>query len=186
MLFQKILSQLKPKMEEVLDKLTADFQSLRIGQANSALVENIPVAYYGSKMPLKQMANISCPDVNLIIIQPWDVNSLNDIILAIQNSGIGLNPSSDGRAVRLVLPPLTAQRREELIKIIHQTAEECRIVLRNLREDAWKEVKRLEGQKQITKDDRYQAEKELNKMIEDFNLKVNHLIEAKEKEIRTV
>jgi len=173
-------------MEEVLGKIMADFQSLRIGKASSVLVENVSVTYYGSKVPLKQMANISIPDVNLIVIQPWDVNSLDDIILAIENSGIGLNPSSDGRAIRLALPPLTAERREELIKVIHKTAEECRIVLRNLREESWKEVKHLESQKQITEDDRYQAEKELNKMIEDFNLKVNRLVEVKEKEIRTV
>ena len=185
-MFQKIINQLKPKMQEVIDKLGDTFRGIRTGRASSALVENIAVSYYGSKVPLKQMANITTPDASLIVIQPYDVNSLGDIELAIQNSDIGINPSSDGRAIRLSLPPMTAERREELVKMIHKTAEESRIVLRNLREEAWREVKQLESQKQITEDDRYQAEKELNKLIEDFNRKINDLIETKEKEIRTI
>ena len=111
---------------------------------------------------------------------------MGDIQLAIQNSGIGLNPSSDGRSIRLSLPPMTAERREELIKMIHKMAEESRVVLRNLREETWREIKKLESQKQVTEDDRYVAEKELNKLIEDFNNKINEQVNAKEKEIRTV
>jgi len=184
--FQKIINQLKPKMQEVIDKLGDSFRGIRTGKASSVLVENIVVNYYGSKVPLKQIANISTPDASLIVIQPWDVNSLEDIELAIQNSDIGINPSSDGRAIRLSLPPMTAERREELVEMVHKAAEESRIVLRNLREEAWREVKQLESQKQITEDDRYQAEKELNKLIEDFNRKATDLIETKEKEIRTI
>jgi len=185
-MFQKIVNQLKPKMQEVIDKLRDNFRGIRTGKASSALVENIAVSYYGTKVPLKQMANITTPDASLIVIQPWDVNSLGDIEMAIQNSDIGINPSSDGRAIRLSLPPMTAERREELVRMIHKAAEESRIVLRNLREEAWREVKQLENQKQITEDDRYRAEKELNKIIEEFNHRINELIEAKEKEIRTI
>ncbi len=185
-MYQAIIRNLRPKMQEVVDKLDENFRSLRTGKANSALVENIAVSYYGSKVPLKQMAQISVPDPNLIVIQPWDVNSLGDIELAIRNSEIGLNPSSDGRVIRLSLPPMTAERREELIKMIHKTAEECRVILRNLREDSWKEIKKLEAGKFITEDDRYGAEKELNMLIEDFNKKINELINNKEKEIRTI
>lgn len=185
-MFQKIVSQLKSKMQEVIDKLQENFRGIRTGKASSALVENIAVSYYGSKVPLKQMANITTPDASLIVIQPYDINSLGDVELAIQNSDIGINPSSDGRSIRLSLPPMTAERREELVKMIHKAAEESRIVLRNLREDAWREVKQLETQKQITEDDRYSAEKELNKIIEEFNHKINELIETKEKEIRAI
>lgn len=173
-------------MEEVINRLSENFRSLRTGKANTALVENIGVSYYGTKVPLKQMANISLPSPNSIIIQPWDINSLKDIELAIRNSEIGINPVNDGRLIRLNLPPMTSDRREEIIKMILQTAEECRVVLRNLREDAWKEVKKIESQKQITEDDRYRAEKELNNLIDDYNRKINDLIEAKTKEIRTV
>lgn len=185
-MYQKIINLLKPKMQEVIEKVVENFQSFRTGKANAALVENIAVSYYGSRVPLKQMANIGVPDANLIVIQPWDANSLGDIELAIQNSDIGLNPSSDGRTIRISLPPMTAERRTDLVKMVHRSAEESRIVLRNLREEAWKEIKKMAEGKFITEDDRYQAEKELNIMIEDFNSKINHLIENKEKEIRTI
>jgi len=184
-LYQTIIRNLNPKMEQVVDKLAESLRGLRTGKANAGLVENILVSYYGSKIPLKQTANITTPDANLIVIQPWDVNALGDITLALQNSEIGLNPTSDGRVIRLSLPPMTAERREELVRMIHKLAEESRVVLRNLREDAWKEIKKLEGGRTITEDDRYRAEKDLNKLIEDFNLKINHLLEDKEKEIRT-
>lgn len=185
-MYQKIIRNLGPKMQAALDKLAENFRGLRTGKANSALVENILVSYYGTKVPLKQMANISIPDPNSIAIQPWDNNSLGDIELSIRNSEVGLNPVNDGRLIRLSLPPMTAERREELIKLLHQTAEECRIAIRNLREEAWKEIKKLENQKQITEDDRYDAEKEINKLIDEYNLKINELIEAKEKELRTI
>lgn len=185
-MYQSVLRNLNPKMKEVADKLEESFRGLRTGKASATLVENILVSYYGSKTPLKQMANISAPEANLIIIQPWDVQSLGDITMAIQNSEIGLNPSSDGRSIRLSLPPMTAERREELIRMVHKMAEEARVYLRNLREDSWKEVKKLESQKQITEDDRYRAEKDLNKMVEDFNLKINRSVEDKEKEVRTI
>ncbi len=185
-MYQNIIRSLRTKMQEVIDKLSESFRQLRTGKVNAALVENIQVAYYGSKVPLKQMAQISVPDASSISIQPWDANSLGDIELAIRNSEIGLNPVNDGRVVRLSLPPMTSERREELVKMIHKTAEECRVVLRNLREEAWQKVKKLESSKQITEDDRYSGEKELNKIIEEFNTKINRIIEAKEKEIRTI
>lgn len=185
-MYQKIINNLRLKMKEVIEKLSENFRGMRTGKASAALVENILVSYYGAKTPLKQMANITAPDPNLIVIQPWDANSLGDIELALRNSDVGLNPSSDGRLIRLSLPPMTAERREELIQLIHKISEESRIVLRNLREEAWKEIKKLENQKQITEDDRYRAEKELNKEISDCNLKINNLIEDKEKEIRTI
>jgi len=185
-MYQNILRNLRPKMQETQDKLAESFRLLRTGKATSALVENIIVSYYGTKVPLKQMAQISVPDPSSILIQPWDANSLGDIELAIRNSEIGLNPTSDGRQIRLSLPPMTAERRQDLIRLLHQSAEECRIAMRNLREEAWKEIKKLESQKQITEDDRYTAEKELNKLIDDFNSKTDELVGAKEKEIRTI
>jgi len=185
-MYQTIIRNLKSKMQEVLDKLSENFRALRTGKANSALVENIAVSYYGTKTSLKQMAQISVPDPNLIVIQPWDANSLGDIELAIRNSEIGINPTNDGRVIRLALPPMTAERREELVKMLHKTAEECRVALRNLREESWKEIKKLETSKQITEDDRYSAEKELNDLIDEHNRKINDLVTSKEKEIRTV
>ena len=185
-MYQSTISKLKSKMQEVLDRFSESLKGLRTGKASASLVENISVNYYGSKVPLKQTANISTPDASSIVIQPWDANALGDIQLAIQNSAIGLNPSSDGRSIRLSLPPMTTERREELVKMIHKMAEESRVVLRNLREETWREIKTLESQKQVTEDDRYTAEKDLNKLIEDFNKKIVEQVEAKEKEIRTI
>lgn len=185
-MYQDIIRNLRPKMQEVIDKLSESFRQLRTGKANAALVENIQVTYYGSKAPLKQMAQISVPDAFSIVIQPWDATSLGDIELAIRNSEIGLNPTSDGRKVRLNLPPMTSERREELVKMVHKTSEECRVVLRNLRGDAWREIGKLKSGKQITEDDYESAEKELNKIIDDFNLKINQVLDNKEKEIRTI
>lgn len=185
-MYERIIRDLHQKMDQVLEKLKEDFRGLRTGKADASLVENVQVNYYGSKVPLKQMANISTPEANLIVIQPWDANSLGDIELGIRNAELGLTPSNDGRKICLSLPAMTSERREELIKIVHQLAEEGRIILRNLREESWKEIKKLETQKQITEDDRYDAEKKLNQDIADFNLKINQIIGDKEKEMRTI
>lgn len=185
-MLQPILNRLRPKMDEVITKLKEDLQTVRTGKASAALVDNIFVSYYGSQTPLKQMAQVSTPDANLITVQPWDANSLGDIEIALRNANLGFGISSDGRVVRISLPPMTEERRLEFIKLIHQKAEAVRITLRNLREESWREVQRLEKAGQLTEDDRYRGEEELNKMIEDFNKKILEMIEAKERELKTI
>ena len=185
-MLQPILSRLRPKMDEVIGKLNEDLRTIRTGKANPSLIENISVSYYGTQTPLKQMANISAPDATLLVVQPWDANSLGDIETAIRNSNLGLNATNDGRVVRIALPPLTEERRLEFIKIIHQKAEGAKITLRNLRGEAWEEVQRLQKDGQLTEDDRYRGETELNKLIEDYNKKIGTLIENKEKELKTI
>ena len=184
-MLQPILNKLRPKMDEVTTKLKEDLQSIRTGKASSALVDNVMVNYYGSKSPLKNMANVSTPDATLIVIQPWDINSVGDIETAIRNANLGVGISSDGRSVRISLPPLTEERRLEFVKLAHQKAEASRIVLRNLREEAWKEIQALEKTGDLTEDDRYQGEKDLNRIIEDYNKKIQVLIEDKEKELKS-
>lgn len=183
-MLQPILNKLRPKMDEVISLLQEDMRTIRTGKANSSLVDNIQVSYYGSQMPLKQMANISAPDATLIVVQPWDANALGDIEVAIRNASLGLGITNDGRVVRLVLPPLTEERRLEFVKIIHQKAESARIVLRNLRKEAWEEIQRLEKAGSLTEDDRYRGEEDLNKIIESFNKKIQEAVEAKEKELK--
>ncbi len=185
-MLQPILNRLRPKMDEVIQKLKEDLQTVRTGKASVALVDNIFVSYYGAQTPLKQMAQVNTPDANLIVIQPWDINSLGDIEIALRNADLGFGVTNDGRVVRISLPPMTEERRMEFIKLIHQKAEAVRITLRNLREEAWREVQRLEKAGSLTEDDRYQGEKDLNKLIEDFNKKIQELIEAKEKELKTI
>jgi len=185
-MLQPILNKLQPKMDEVATKLKEDLQTVRTGKASASLVDNIIVSYYGAQTPLKQMAQISTPDSNLITIQPWDTNSLGDIEIALRNANLGFGVTNDGRVVRVSLPPMTEERRLEFIKLIHQKAEAARIVLRNLREEAWREIQKEEKAGELTEDDRYQGEKDLNKMIEDANKKILEMIDAKEKELKTI
>lgn len=185
-MLQPILNQLRPKMDEVIAKLKEDLQTVRTGKASAGLVDNIFVSYYGQQTPLKQMAQVSTPDANLITIQPWDANSLGDIEIALRNADLGFGVTNDGRVVRISLPPMTEERRLEFIKLIHQKAEAVRITLRTLREESWREIQRLEKAGQLTEDDRYQGEKDLNKLIEDYNKKIQELIEAKERELKTI
>lgn len=186
MSLQPIFSQLKPKMNEVVDKLSEDLRTVRTGKASGSLVENVIVSYYGVPTPLKNMANISTPDAFLIVVQPWDANSLGDIEIAIRNSDLGFGITNDGRVVRLTVPALTQERRLEFIKLIHQKAESARITLRSLRQSAWDEVQKEKKSGELTEDDLYSGEKDLNKIIDDYNDKIKDLVEAKEKELKTI
>lgn len=173
-------------MEEVIDKFQEELKTLRIGRANPFLLENLLVSYYGTQTPLRQMASITLPDSGSILITPWDKNSLGDIELTIRNSDLGLSPINDGRAIRIVFPPLTQERRDEMIKLVSRLAEEARVGLRQLRQEAWIKIKNLEKEKKITEDDRYQAEEELNRLIEEFNNKISESVERKKEELREV
>lgn len=185
-MIQKILHNLQPKMVEVIEKLTEDLRTVRTGKANPSLIENISIPYYGTPTPLKNMANITAPDAFLLTVQPWDANVLGDIETGLRAADLGFGLSSDGRMVRISLPPLTEERRKEFIKLIHQKAESARIVLRNLRQSAWEEIQKEKKDGAISEDDLYRGESDLNKLIEDYNKKVHELIEAKEKELRTI
>jgi ribosome recycling factor len=185
-MLQPIINKLRPKMEEVIYKLKEDLLTIRTGKASTSLVDNINVSYYGAQTPLKNMANVSTPDPTLIVVQPWDINSLADIENALRNSNLGFGVTNDGRVVRIALPPLTQERRLEFVKLTHQKAEASRIVLRNLREDAWKEIQSLEKVGSLTEDDRYRGEEMLNREIADFNKKIQEIAETKEKELKTM
>lgn len=186
MSLQPIVSKLRPKMNEVIDKLQEDLRTVRTGKANGSLIENVIVPYYGAPTPLKNMANISTPDAFLIVVQPWDQKSLGDIEIALRNSDLGFGLTNDGRVMRLTLPPLTQERRLEFVKLIHQKAENARITLRSLRQGAWEEVQDEKKAGELTEDDLYSGEKELNKLIDDYNDKIKDMIELKEKELTTI
>jgi len=185
-MLQPILNRLRPKMDEVIQKFEEDLRTIRTGKANASLIENIQVSYYGVQTPLKNMANLTTPDPNLIVIQPWDASALGDIEIGLRNSNLGFGITNDGRVIRLTLPPLTQERRLEFIKLIHQKAENCRVALRSLRQGSWEEIQKLEKTGQLTEDDRYQGEKDLNKLIEDYNEKIRNLVEAKEKDLKVI
>lgn len=185
-MYNNLIKDLKIKADEVLDKLQGEFKNIHTGRANSALVENIDVSYYGQKSSLKQMASITIPEASQILITPWDVNSLGDIENAIRNSQLGFNPVNDGKNVRITLPPLTEERREEFANLITKLAEEARIIVRTLREDVWKEVKKMQQNSELTEDDKYKAEEELNKIVKDYNDKIEEMSDKKIIELKKI
>lgn len=176
-----------PKMEKALDHLSEELKGLRTGRASVGLVDGVQVEFYGVKQPLKAMAQINTPDARSIAIAPWDKNALGPIEKAIRETpGLGLNPMSDGHVIRLNIPPLTEERRREIVKSLGGKVEECRITMRNIRHDVLKDVQKMEKDKQATQDDVKFAENELNKKIEQFQKRIEELEAAKAKEIMEV
>lgn len=183
---QDIYASIKPKMVEVINRFTESLKTVHSGRASTLLVEDLSVDSYGTSMPLKQVANIATPDANLITITPWDKSLVSAVETAIRNSGRNLNPTSDGTVVRVALPPMSQERREELAKLINAMAEEARVNLRNIRKEAWETVQNETKVGKLTEDDKYMGEKDLNKMIDDFNAQIADLTAAKEKELKTI
>lgn len=185
-MLQTLISQNKSKMQQALVAFVDELKNIRTGQADTSLVANISVAYYGTLTPLKNMANITTSQGNLIVIQPWDKNNLGDIELAIRNSNLGLSPVNDGRQIRIPLPPMTGERREEYLKMIKQKAEATRIALRSIREETWKEIKTQEKDGRLSEDERFRGGEELNRLIKEMDDKIAEMVRTKEKEIKTV
>lgn len=183
---EDIIKEYKPNMEKVIESFFQDIKSVHSGRASSAIVEDLVIDHYNSKMPLKQLASITVPSANLIMISPWDKGALNPIETAIRESDLNLNPNNDGSAIRLTLPPMSEERRKELVKVAHTKAEEARISIRNIREDAWKKVQTEQKQGDITEDDKYRGQEKLNDLVKEFNSKIEEIIITKEKELLSI
>jgi ribosome recycling factor len=153
-MYEKEIRDLKGRFDQIMAKLEEDFAGIRTGRATTGLVENISVSYYGQTQPLKQMATLTVPDPSHIVVQPWDKNALGDIELAISNSETGLSASSDGNVIRVNLPQMTQEHREELIRNISRKGEEGRIALRSQRGETWDRIRKMEKDGDITEDDR--------------------------------
>jgi len=180
------INQLKDKMEKAMDYLHQEYGKLQTGRASSALVDGIMVDNYGSLMPLKNIANISIPEAKQIVIQPWDRNMVVAIEKAITNANLGLNPQNDGAVIRLILPLLTEERRKEIVKMVHKYAEDARISFRNSRHDAINIVKNQEKEGEITEDDLKSHEKEIQKLVDEYNKKAEEASKHKEIDVMTV
>lgn len=175
------------RMDKALDHLSEDLRSLRTGRAQTSLVENLIIEQWGQQVPLKTVATITTPDAQTIAISPWDKGLVAPIEKMIRETqSLGLNPSSDGNIVRLNVPPMTEERRREIVKDLGQKVEQCNIALRNIRHDILNEVKRLEKDKQATQDDVKYAEQELNRKIDGYKKKIDEIAKAKQAEIMTV
>ena len=183
---QEIINQLDTDLDKALDYLHKEFVLLQIGRASSGLVENIEVVAYGSSQPLKALANISCPDVKTIQIQPWDKSIMGDIEKSISNSNLNLNPVNDGVCIRIIMPPMTEERRKDLVKLVYQEAEETKVTVRQLRHNAINKLKNLEKEKEISEDDLKKQEKDFQEKIDELNKKIDETAKNKETEVMSV
>src|SRR5918998_2533936 len=180
------LAQTETKMKKSVEALRHHLGSIRTGRASPALVEQIQVEYYGSEVPLNQIANISAPEARMLVIQPWDQGALKAIEKAIQHSELGINPTNDGRVIRLAIPPLTEQRRKDLTKLVRKEVEDSKVALRNLRRDAQNDLKKLETDKQISADELKRAQERLQEITDRYTREMDQVGAAKEAEVMEV
>lgn len=185
-MYKDFIDSTKKDCAKALDFLKNELAGLRTGRASKALVENLMVDYYGTKTPLYQLATINVPEAQQIVIQPYDKNSIKDIEKAISSSELGLTPTLEGNIIRITIPPLSEERRKELVSILHQKLEEVRVSIRNHREEAWRKIKEQEAEGSLTEDEKYKAKDELDKLAKEYDGKVDEAGEVKEKEIMTV
>jgi ribosome recycling factor len=181
-----ILSETKDKMQTTLRVYEDDLQGLRSGRASTALVDRLMVDYYGQESELRQLANISTPEALQILIRPYDKTAIKGIEKAIQQANIGVNPNIDGEVIRLNMPPLTRERRQELVKVLHRRMEEARVAIRNIRRGANSDLQDFEKEKMISEDEQKHGESEVQKLTDDFIAKIDELGKAKEEEILEV
>jgi len=176
-------AHIKAKMEKALSDLQHEMASIRTGRASLSILDHLRVDYYGTPTPLNQVANLHVPEPSLITIQPWDVSQVGPIEKAIRVSDLGLNPANDGKVIRLPIPPLTEERRKELVKKLHGVAEHHRVSLRNVRRDGNESVKKLLKDKKITEDEEKRAHDEIQKLTDNYMGKIDQAAKVKEKEI---
>lgn len=180
---KEILHNAEDKMKKAYESVAREFSEIRTGRASPSLVEGLHIDYYGTPTLLKQLASISAPDAHLIVIQPWDISAIAEIEKAIMKSNLGITPSNDGKLIRLSVPPLSKERRQELAKVVHNMSEEGRVSLRTIRRDAKEALEKLEKDKIISEDDKFRGIEDLQKLVDKYIVRVDELLENKKKEI---
>ena len=180
---KEILHNTEEKMKKAFESVTREFSEIRTGRASPTLVEGLHIEYYGTPTLLKQLASISAPDAHLIVIQPWDITAIPEIEKSIMRSNLGITPSHDGKLIRLSVPPLSKERRQELAKVVHKMTEEGRVSLRTIRRDSKESLEKLEKDKAISEDDKFRGIDELQKLVDKYIAKIDELLKNKEKEI---
>ncbi len=185
-MIEEIKTDAKRRMELAVESVRTDYTKLRTGKASPTLLDGIQVEYYGSKMPIKQVANVSAPEPRLLVVQPWEKRLIGDIEKAILKSDLGLNPTNDGIVIRIPIPQLTEERRQALVKIAKKVGEEGKISIRNIRRDANEKLKTTEKNHDISEDNFHDAQNDIQKLTDDFVKKIDELISIKEKEIMEI
>ncbi len=182
-MLEEVFEDCKAAMEKSLANLQREFKRVRTGRATTALLDGITVEAYGASTPLNQVASLSAPEPRLLVIQPWDKSIIGDIEKAVLKSELGLTPQNDGQVIRIAVPPLSEERRVELVKVVKKMAEETKVAIRNARRDANEMLKELKNDKEITEDEMYRGTEEVQKITDSFTDKVDQVAAEKEKEI---
>ena len=185
-MYKDLIIKSEESMKKSISFLKEELATIRAGKANPKLIDKIQVSYYGTMTPLNQIANISVPEPRMLIVQPWDANALKDIERAILTSDLGINPTNDGKMIRLIIPVLTEERRKELLKVVKKEIENSKIAVRNIRRDTNDEIKKLEKQSEISKDDLKRAEEEMQKLTDRYVSIIDDIFKDKEIEILEV
>lgn len=180
------IKEFKNRMIKTAEVLSTQFDTVRAGRANAAVLDQIEVDYYGSPTPIRQIASISSPDARTLLIQPWDGSTLKLIEKAILTSELGINPQNDGRVIRLVFPQLTEERRKDLTKQVRQYGETSKVAVRNVRRDAVEYVKKAQKKGEMTEDDQKKAEKDIQELTDKFTKRIDEMCATKEKELMEI
>jgi ribosome recycling factor len=181
-----IYEDMKDRMKKALETLEREYKRVRTGRASVSLLDGIKANYYGTPTPLAQLATLTTPDPRTLMIQPWDQSGLGEVEKAILKSELGLTPMNDGKVIRISIPPLTEERRRDLVKMINKKSEEYKVIVRNIRRDSNEMIKDLKKDKEISEDEQFRAQEEVQKITDDFIKKIDEIYSAKEKEILEV
>jgi len=179
-------AQVRERMEKSIEAVRREFTSVRSGKATPNLLDTVRVEAYGSKMALNQVGTVSAPEPRLLLVQPWDKSLLKEIEKGIQEAGLGLNPSNDGNVVRVPIPALTEERRKDMVRMLHKLAEEGRVAIRQIRQDANKEIKAKQGKHEVSEDDARRQMDEIQKLTDQHIKKIDDLLAHKEEEVMEV
>jgi len=185
-MYQEVITAAKEKMQKTNSVFQSELRSIRAGRANPQLLDRVVVDYYGTPTPLTQMGNITSPEPRMLVINMWDQKSLPLVEKAILKSDLGLNPSNDGKVIRLLIPELTEERRKDLTKVVHKASEDAKVAIRAIRRDAMEQLKKLQKDSKITEDEQSKAEKKMQEATDDAIKGVDDLAAKKEKEIMEV
>ena len=183
---QAILDEARSNMSKSMEHLRTELNAIRAGRASPAMLEGVRVDYYGSQTPLNQIASISAPQADLLLVQPYDTSALEDIEKGIMTSNMGLNPSNDGMMIRIPVPPLSEERRKDLVKTAQSKGEEAKISVRNIRRDAKDEIKSVQQNEHLSEDMRYESEEKLQGITDEYTEKIDTLLSKKEKDVMAV
>jgi ribosome recycling factor len=183
---EDVLKDAEERMKKAIEALRHSMLSIRTGRATPALIDRLPIEYYGTPTPLNQLATVSAPEARLLVVQPWDKGSLSIIEKALQKSEMGFNPSNDGRIIRIPIPPLTEERRREMVKMVKHKVEEGRISIRNVRRDAMHDLKELETEKMISEDEHKRAAEKMEDLVHKYIREAEHVGDDKEREVLDV